>query len=283
MSFEDYQYKLKPLESKGLYDPFFEHDSCGVGLVADITGQKSHDVVLKGLEVIDNLKHRGAVGADNLTGDGAGLLISIPHDFFISTMAEKKITLPDFGNYGVGVVFLPSDKTDQENCEEIVTQVVTETGEDILGWREVPVDSEVIGTLSNQIRPTIKQFFIGKNLNTKNSVDFENYLYLVRRKIENRIIDRKIGNFYISSLSSKTVVYKGLLKSDQLKSFYADFSDPLFKSSFVMVHSRFSTNTLGSWSLAHPYRYVMHNGEINTLRGNINLHSHGNFQIRLMS
>lgn len=270
MSFENYKYELKPLESKGLYDPFFEHDSCGVGLVADITGQKSHDVVLKGLEIIDNLKHRGAVGADNLTGDGAGLLISIPHDLFISTMAEKKITLPDLGNYGVGVVFLPSDKTDQENCEEIVAQVVTETGEDFLGWREVPVDSKVIGTLSNQIRPTIKQFFIGKNLNAKKLVDFENYLYLLRRKIENRIIDSKIENFYISSLSSKTVVYKGLLKSDQLKLFYQDFSDPLFKSSFVMVHSRFSTNTLGSWSLAHPYRYVLHNGEINTLRGNIN-------------
>lgn len=270
MSFETYKYELKPLEDKGLYDAFFEHDSCGVGLVADITGKKSHDIVLKGLEVIDNLKHRGAVGADNLTGDGAGLLISIPHDFFTSKMAEKKITLPDLGCYGVGVVFLPSDKTDQKNCEQIVSQVVTKTGQDFLGWREVPVDSKVIGTLSNQIRPTIKQFFVGKNLNNKNSSDFENYLYLIRKKIENTIIDRKIENFYISSLSSKTVVYKGLLKSDQLLNFYQDFSDPFFKSSFAMVHSRFSTNTLGSWRLAHPYRYVMHNGEINTLRGNIN-------------
>ena len=270
MSLKNYKLKLNPLRSDGLYDPFFEHDSCGVGLVADITGNKSHDIVLKGLEVINNLRHRGAVGADNLTGDGAGLLISIPHDFFISEMAEKKIKLPDLGSYGVGIAFLPSDKTDRQNCEKIVSQVVTETGEDFLGWREVPVNSKVIGTLSNQVRPTIKQFFIGRNFNIENSVNFENYLYLIRRKIENKIIDRKIAGFYISNLSSKTVVYKGLLKSDQLLNFYEDFSDPLFKSSFVMVHSRFSTNTLGSWSLAHPYRYVMHNGEFNTLRGNIN-------------
>ena len=261
------------LTKQGLYDPQFEHDACGVGLVANIKGIKSHSVVTQGLEALVNLGHRGACGADPETGDGAGILVQMPHEFFVQRCAELGISLPDYGHYGVGMVFLPQDSAQRRACEQMVERVVEDEGQSFLGWRDVPVSSDAIGILAASVQPVIRQFFVGRSDDLKDQFQFELKLYVIRKQIEKAVgasgMEEK-DDFYISSLSYNRVVYKGLIMANQLEHFYHDIRDQAMTTSFVLVHSRFSTNTLGSWRLAHPYRFAIHNGEINTLRGNIN-------------
>ena len=261
-----------PVE-QGLYDPRFEHSACGVGLVANIKGVKSHSVIAQGLEVLINLGHRGAAGADPETGDGAGLLVQMPHRFFAKEARGLGFGLPGPGDYAVGVVYLPQDAAERAACERAVEHVVAEEGQTFLGWRDVPVSRDAIGVLAARVMPVIRQFFVARGDGLPAEYPFELKLYVVRRQIGRAIAALGLDDreqFYICSLSSNKVVYKGLILADQLEHFYHDLKDEYMVSSFAMVHSRFSTNTLGTWKLAHPYRYTIHNGEINTLRGNIN-------------
>ena len=257
----------------GLYNSRFEKDACGVGLVANITGSKTHDIVDKGIEVLVNLAHRGATGSDPLTGDGAGMLMQIPHKFFERQSSVLGIELPKYGDYGVGVVFLPTDEGNRRECEVLIEKTVTQESQTFLGWRDVPTDASGVGSIAIDSQPCIKQFFVGKGFATQDSSGFERKLYVIRKVLENEINNLSVGiqkHFYIPSLSSNKLVYKGLLIGTQLKGFFPDLSEPDFETAFAMVHARFSTNTMGSWRLAHPYRLVCHNGEINTLRGNVN-------------
>ena len=255
-----------------MYDPRFEHDACGVGLVAHTRGLKSYDIVAKGLEALINLGHRGASGADAETGDGAGMLIQMPHEFFAGQAEREGIDLPAEGGYGVGVAFLPPEETQLRSCEEAIEATVAEEGLRFLGWRDVPVRPEHIGTLAARVQPRIRHFFVGRGL-LPDTYPFESKLFVIRRRIEKAVTALGLpdgADFYICSLSSKRIVYKGLVLAHQLEPFYPDLSDESIVTSFAMVHSRFSTNTLGSWKLAHPYRHAIHNGEINTLQGNEN-------------
>ena len=257
----------------GLYRPEFEHDACGVGIVADILGRRSHQMIEMGLEVLDNLAHRGACGCDPKTGDGAGLLLQMPHAFFSHHTADAGVALPGPGEYGVGMIFLPRDPAERATCQRIIEDVVRAEGQRLLGWRDVQVDDTDIGDIARESQPVIRQVFVARGPATPNQAAFERKLYVIRKCVENAVGRsgiRGTDTFYIPSFSSNTVVYKGLLIGTQLRGFYPDLSDPSMDSGFVLVHSRFSTNTLGSWKLAHPYRYIAHNGEINTLRGNIN-------------
>ena len=265
--------RLPKLVKQGLYDPQHEHDACGVGVVANIKGVKSHDVIEKGLQVLINLGHRGAAGADPQTGDGAGILIQMPHEFFEKECARQGIDLPRPGDYGVGMVFLPQDQAQQETCRAIFEDIVREEGQIVLGWRDVPVDETTIGDHSRDVRPHIRQIFIGRGPGTVDEAHLVRKLYVIRRRVENAIAALGIEDgeeFYVASLFTNRIVYKGLLLAHQIPGFYRDLDDPDMVSYFAMVHSRFSTNTLGSWKLAHPYRFLLHNGEINTLRGNQN-------------
>tara|TARA_B100000678_G_C18227074_1_gene509295 strand:+ start:1037 stop:5593 length:4557 start_codon:yes stop_codon:yes gene_type:complete len=262
---------LKKSVKQGLYDPIFEHDACGVGMVANIKGKKSHSIVSQGLEALSNLAHRGASGADPETGDGAGILIQMPHDFFKSELSSMGCNLPDPGQYGVGMAFLPSDKHQTASSRSLVEECVSKQGYDLLAWRQVPIDPEKIGVLANRECPSITQFFVTPKERAPENIDRD--LYLLRRTIESSIEAAALesaDDFYICSLSSSTIVYKGLLMAEQLEDFYKDLTESSLISSFALVHSRFSTNTLGSWKLAHPYRFIIHNGEINTVRGNTN-------------
>ncbi|MBU1084714.1 MAG: glutamate synthase subunit alpha, partial [Candidatus Omnitrophica bacterium] len=258
---------------QGLYDPRFEHDSCGVGFVCDIKGARSNDTVRKGIEVLERLGHRGAVGADPKTGDGAGILIQVPHGFCKAVCADKGITLPGEGEYGTGIVFMPSDASEREYCEEIFAKTVKKEGQVLLGWRDVPVDGSIIGKTARDTQPVIRQVFIGKNKAINDKPVFERKLYIVRRVIEKEIGASAIKQkdfFYITNLSSRTISYKGLLMPDQVKDYYLDLKDTRIESALALVHSRYSTNTFPTWDLAQPFRFLAHNGEINTLRGNIN-------------
>ncbi|HXN05979.1 MAG TPA: glutamate synthase large subunit [Nitrospiria bacterium] len=253
---------------QGLYHPDQEKDSCGIGFAVNIKGNPSHDIVLKGLEILKNLSHRGAVGCDPDTGDGAGLLAQIPHIFFNEVLEKKGLALPNPGSYGLGMAFLPVQSTERAECERIIEEMIRGEGQKFIGWREVPVHPAKIGRMARESAPVIKQFFV--EIQGILPEQFEHQLYLIRKQIENQIYGWIKGDFYISSLSSRTVVYKGLLTPEQIPLFYEDLTDSRFKSALALVHSRFSTNTFPAWSLAHPYRYVCHNGEINTLKGNVN-------------
>ena len=270
----NYKHKNLPRPTKqGLYDPQFEHEACGVGLVANTRGTKSHEIITQGLEVLINLGHRGASGADPETGDGAGVIFQMPHEFFAKECASLGIALPALGSYGVGTVFLPQEQDQRATCERVIERVIQDEGQVFLGWRDVPVSSEAIGTLAAQVMPTIRQFFVTRAADSEDRVPLELRLYVLRKQIEKAVAASGIKDaqdFYVCNLSSNRVVYKGLILAKQLEDFYPDLSDDSIETSFVLVHSRFSTNTLGSWKLAHPYRYLIHNGEINTLRGNIN-------------
>lgn len=255
----------------GLYHPSYEHDACGVGMVADIHGHASHDIVLKGITVLERLLHRGASGCDPETGDGAGILMQIPHRFF--NTHSIGFTLPKIGQYAIGMFFLPQDDKLKDACKSLIYSVAQEEGCPVLGYRNVPVNPDAIGRQARETVPSIHQVFFSKKEGLTKSADFERHLYILRRRIENAIMAQMpdIGDaFYIPSLSSRTIVYKGLLKAPQLPLFYTDLTDPLFESAVSIVHQRYSTNTFPSWSLAHPFRYIAHNGEVNTLRGNIN-------------
>jgi glutamate synthase domain-containing protein 2/glutamate synthase domain-containing protein 1/glutamate synthase domain-containing protein 3 len=257
----------------GMYDSSFEHDACGMGFVADVKGRKSRAIIDKGLDILKNLEHRGAVGADPETGDGAGILIQMPHDFMKKVSAEAKIKLPAEGRYGVGVVFLPQDPIVRKTAENIVEKIVIDEDQKFLGWRNVPVDPNVPGKGARATQPFIRQCFIGANKKIETQDEFERKLYLIRRIIDHRIrIELKLdrSKYYVPSFSSRTLIYKGMLLAPQITEYYKDLNDPDMKSAMVMLHLRFSTNTFPTWDLAHPFRMIAHNGEINTLRGNKN-------------
>lgn len=259
-----------------LYDPDFEHDACGVAFVADIKGKKSHEIVRQSLTALKNLQHRGASGFEKNTGDGAGITLQIPHDFFLPKTEKLNIALPKEGDYGVGMVFFPSADKSRQICEKYCEQEIKKSGLTLLGWRKVPQNNVMIGEMAKSCEPVIYQWFIKKPAGM-HADTFERKLYLTRRKIENAIETADIpekNQFYLASFSSKTIVYKGMLSADQITVYFPDLVDPLVKSALALTHQRFSTNTFPSWPLAHPFRYLAHNGEINTLQGNKNaLHS----------
>ena len=256
----------------GLYDPANEHDACGVGFVADIQGRKSHDIVRWGLEILVNLTHRGACGCDALTGDGAGILVQMPHEFFRDEASELGIALPAAGEYGIGNVFLPRDSEQRAECERQFAAIVAEEGQRFLAWRNVPVDSSVLGKTARDVEPIIRQAIIARGTQTPREM-FDWKLFVIRKRIENAIRESELDErafFYLPSLSSRVIIYKGLLLADQVERFYRDLADDRFVSALALVHQRYSTNTFPTWDLAHPFRFLAHNGEINTLRGNIN-------------
>ena len=256
--------QISPLKAEGLYDPRFEHDACGVAMVARLDNEPSHEAVQRALEALDNLEHRGAEGADVRTGDGAGILTQVPDAFFRPIVDFE---LPAPGCYGVGVCFLPHDPAHREKLEQLVERNIRAEGQVLLGWRDVPIDEAHVGETANASRPHIRQVFVGAGPAHEDDQDaFERKLYVIRR-----IVELAAGpDFYASSFSSRTCVYKGMLISHQLRGFYPDLRDERFASGMALVHSRFSTNTFPSWELAHPYRVICHNGEINTLMGNVN-------------
>jgi glutamate synthase (NADPH/NADH) large chain len=254
----------------GLYDPRNEHDACGVGFIAHIKGQKSHDIVCQGLEILKNLTHRGAVGADPLAGDGAGILIQLPDTFL---RKQAGFELPALGQYGVGMIFLPQNADYRKTAEAIVERFIVAEGQVLLGWRDVPVDSAVLGESVRPIEPVIRQVFVGRGEHCPDQAAFERKLFIIRKQIDKAIRDLKLTQgkmFYIPSFSSRTLVYKGMLLASQVGDYYADLRDDSMVSALALVHQRFSTNTFPTWDLAHPFRMIAHNGEINTLRGNIN-------------
>src|SRR5271155_2715120 len=260
-----------PVE-QGLYDPRNEHDACGIGFVVNVKGEQSHEIILKGLEILINLAHRGACGCDPETGDGAGILIQIPHKFFARECAELGFTLPPAGEYGVGMVFLPVEPSHRLIAEGILERIAREEGLSVLGWRDTPVEVDAIGRIARASQPYIEQIFIG-GVSGMSPDELERKLYLVRKRAESEIASTDLADkhfFYIPSLSSRTIIYKGLLLANQISEFYRELSDPDAVSALCLVHQRFSTNTFPSWQLAHPYRYLCHNGEINTVRGNVN-------------
>ena len=261
------------LEANGMYSSQFEKDACGMGFVVNIKGKKSHDIIDDGLRILERLEHRGGAGADKDTGDGAGILVQIPHEFFKRECEVLGINLPAAGEYGVGMVFAHKYESLRNEQKRILEEVVREEGQVVLGWREVPVDGTKVGKEAAAIRPWMIQILIGKGPNVTNNKEFERKLYIIRKLAEKRIIPLSkelSSDFYIASLSSKTIVYKGMLTPGQLRDFYLDLSDLDFTSALAMVHSRFSTNTFPSWARAHPNRFLVHNGEINTIRGNVN-------------
>jgi glutamate synthase (NADPH) large chain len=265
-----------PPPAQGLYHPAQEHDACGIGFVANIRGHKSHDIVKKGIQLLLNLAHRGACGCDSETGDGAGILLQIPHQFFARECRTLGFELPQPGSYGVGMTFLPVEKHERLQCEGILERIVREEGLALLGWRDTPCFAAAIGRVARGSQPYIQQIFIARTANGPAITDedaFERKLYLVRKRAESEIAASGIegaGVFHIPSLSCRTIVYKGLLLASQITNFYKELSDPEVVSALCLVHQRFSTNTFPSWQRAHPYRYIAHNGEINTLKGNVN-------------
>lgn len=261
------------LERYGLYDSRFEHDACGVGFVCNIKGGRSHTIVRQGLEILNKLSHRGATGADPKTGDGAGILIQIPHEFLSDACKTIGIELPDRGEYGSGMIFLPKDESERAFCKDLFKKVTGEEGQALLGWREVPVDDTDIGKTARDTKPVIEQVFIGRNGKIQDVFNFERKLYVIRKRMEKIVREaglKDANSFYITNISSRTFTYKGLLMPSQVGSFFKDLSDKRIESAICMVHSRYSTNTFPTWNLAQPFRFLAHNGEINTLRGNIN-------------
>jgi glutamate synthase (ferredoxin) len=261
-------------QKQGLYDPQNEHDACGFGFVVDVKGRPSHDIVSKALTVLVNLEHRGAVGAEKNTGDGAGILLQTPQAFLRAEAEKLGIALPQKpGHWAAGMVFLPPNDDGLMACVKIFEEVVKEEGQVFLGWRAVPTDNSSLGPTARSSQPIIRQVFIGRGSNCPDAMSFERKLYVIRRLVEKKVSRSAIPgrtHFYVPSLSYKTIVYKGMLNAPQLRDFYKDLANPQVVSAIGMVHSRFSTNTFPSWSRAHPYRYISHNGEINTLRGNVN-------------
>ncbi len=256
---------------QGLYDPSHEKDSCGIGFVVNIKGVKSHAIVEQGLQVLQNLYHRGAQGCDPCTGDGAGILLQVPHEFLKRAAGDAGVKLPQAGEYGVGMVFVPREAAARKQCETLFERVIAEEKMRLLGWRDVPVKSDAIGVQARKTEPAMRQVFIARDI--LNEAQFERKLYAIRKRVERAVRESAIEgkeHFYVSSLSGNTIVYKGLLLPHQIPAYYQDLTDASMVSALALVHSRFSTNTFPTWPLAHPYRYVCHNGEINTLKGNVN-------------
>ncbi len=256
----------------GLFDPALEKDSCGVGFIADIKGRKSHKIVEDALTILVNLEHRGAVGADPRAGDGAGILVQVPHKFFAKKAKALGFTLPPPGHYAVGALFLPHDEAWRREIMDTFAEVAAAEGMTILGWRDVPTDNSTLGETVKPTEPVNMQLFLARNPKTSED-EFERRLYILRKTISGKLYakrERRTSNYYPVSISCRTVIYKGMFLADQLGTYYPDLHDPDFESALALVHQRFSTNTFPTWSLAHPYRMIAHNGEINTLRGNNN-------------
>jgi glutamate synthase (NADPH/NADH) large chain len=267
------QRRYQAPERQGLYDPANEHDACGVGFVVNIEGKKSHKIVRDGIQVLENLGHRGASGSEENTGDGAGILLQIPDAFLRGVTANIGIELPPAGQYAVGMVFLPWQEDEAGACRDLFDKAASEMGHRIVGWREVPTNPTGLGKTALASRPTMSQVFVDRPAHLTSDDEYERRLVLIRRAAEKLIRQSNLehrGLFYVASLSSRTLVYKGMLNADQLDRFFPDLSELSLESSLALVHSRFSTNTFPSWSRAHPYRVIAHNGEINTLRGNVN-------------
>lgn len=257
----------------GLYDPSYEHDNCGVGFVCDIKGNKSNSIVKDGIQVLHRLAHRGATGADPKTGDGAGILIQIPDEFFRKATQKDKIELPQAGNYGTGLVFFPTNKSEREFCKKVLESSIKKFGHTLIGFRKVPVNNSVIGITARETEPDIEQIFISKGSKKADQLEFERKLYLIRKHAENTVRNSSIEQrsfFYITNISCRTFSYKGLLMPEQVQEYFLDLKDESIKSAICLVHSRYSTNTFPTWDLSQPFRFLAHNGEINTLRGNIN-------------
>jgi glutamate synthase domain-containing protein 2/glutamate synthase domain-containing protein 1/glutamate synthase domain-containing protein 3 len=257
---------------EGLYDPSFEHDACGVGFIVNLKGEKSHEILHWGFEILVNLEHRGACGCDPQTGDGCGILLQMPHEFLKEVAADAGVGLPAAGDYAAGLVFLPRERQEREHCQRRFAELAEEEGQRFLGWRDVPVDHSRLGFVAREVEPVIRQVFIGRGDATPPDL-FDWKLYVIRRRLENEIRTSDLSErkfFYVPSLTSRVIVYKGLMLPSQARQFYPDLSDERFVSALALVHQRYSTNTFPTWDLAHPFRFLAHNGEINTLRGNVN-------------
>ena len=260
-------------KAQGLYDPRNEHDACGVGFIAHIDGAKTHSIVEQGLRILTNLTHRGATGADALMGDGSGILIQIPDQFLRISVGNLGFTLPAIGDYGVAMLFLPSGTESRARCERLITDCVVEEGQFVLGWRDVPVDNSGLGIGVKACEPAIRQLFVGRAAACKDQDAFERKLFILHKRIQHAVRNLGLADgkmFYVASMSSRTIVYKGMLLARQVGDYYLDLRDTALTSGLALVHQRFSTNTFPSWELAHPFRMIAHNGEINTLRGNVN-------------
>jgi glutamate synthase (NADPH) large chain len=260
-------------QNQGLYLPEFEHDACGIGFRAHLKGRKSHQIVADAIHMLERMDHRGACGCDPNTGDGAGILLQIPHEFLYEECLNLGFRLPPLGDYGLGMIFFPSDETQREECKEILNRKITSLGFELLGYRKVPTQNETLGEGSGSVEPWVEQLFISKIDPLQDNITFERKLYVFRQyatKLIHESVDGTKEQFYFSSLSSSTVSYKGQLTTDQLKYYFPDLKNPDVVSAFAIVHSRFSTNTFPSWKLAQPFRYIAHNGEINTVKGNVN-------------
>ncbi|MDK9702995.1 MAG: glutamate synthase-related protein [Sulfuritalea sp.] len=260
-------------QRQGLYDPANEHDACGVGFVAHIKNQKSHAILAQGLQILKNLEHRGATGYDPLLGDGAGILIQIPDEFFRVEMAGQGVSLPVAGAYGVGMIFLPRDAASRRACEAAIERTVRYEGQLLLGWRDVPCDNTGLAQAARDIEPVIRQVFIGAGDGVKDADALERKLYVIRKEAGHRVQALKLPDgkmFYVPSMSTRTLVYKGMLLADQVGEYFHDLRDERVVTALALAHQRFSTNTFPTWDLAHPFRMIAHNGEINTLRGNVN-------------
>ena len=266
--------EIEHLEQHGLYSSENEHDACGLGFVAHIKGEKRHDIVTQALLILENIDHRGAVGADKLMGDGAGILIQIPDALYREEMAKQGVALPPYGEYGVGMIFLPKEHASRMACEQEMERAIKAEGQVLLGWRDVPVNRDMpMSPAVKKTEPVLRQVFIGRGNDVIVQDALERKLYVIRKTASANIQGLNLKHskeYYVPSMSSRTVVYKGLLLADQVGVYYLDLSDERCISAIGLVHQRFSTNTFPKWPLAHPYRYVAHNGEITTGRGNYN-------------
>ncbi|MDP1633105.1 MAG: glutamate synthase subunit alpha, partial [Gallionellaceae bacterium] len=260
-------------QQQGLYDPANEHDACGVGFVVNFKNRKSHAIIEQGLQILRNLEHRGATGYDPLLGDGAGILIQTPDAFLREEMGKQGVTLPAFGHYGVGMVFLPQGQASRRACEQEIERSVRDEGQVVLGWRDVPRDNRGLAQAARNNEPVVRQVFIGAGSGIRDTDSLERKLYIIRKASGHHIRALKFldgAMFYVPSMSARTLLYKGMLLANQVGEYYLDLQDPRMETALALVHQRFSTNTFPTWDLAHPFRMIAHNGEINTLRGNVN-------------
>src|SRR5438067_8282787 len=261
-----------PPGKQGLYDPRHEHDACGLGFIAHIKGKKSHAIITQGLQILKNLTHRGATGADPLQGDGAGILIQLPDAFLRRVCGRQGLTLPAIGQYGVGMVFLPKEPASRMACEQEIERAIASEGQVLVGWRDVPTENSGLSERTKEVEPVIRQVFIARGSTAMDQDALERKLYIIRKKSGHAIQALKLTHgkeFYVPSMSTRTACYKGMLLAHQVGQYYKDLQDARVESALALVHQRFSTNTFPSWDLAHPFRMICHNGELTTLPGNV--------------